>query len=283
MTLVPHKDARILIPGCGNAPSSLEIYDEGYTNMVCADNSATVIQHMCATSNRDIQWDLIDATCMPYHDASFDVVIDKTLIDCLHCCDDPFQCICSYIDEVFRVLAPGGIFMIVSFQSKEEMKSCLRGRAWITKVESLVAPQPTATEQVQAVIPQTGEVLSLGDSALNVTDTDGQAHGIERLLSVCVKGITRKDQIADVIESTASRSKNGKNKKNCKAMTRRQERQYLAEQLLVATALGSGVHSDVIGEAVPPTSTKKGLEVARKKARRNVRRMQCATWAAEDM
>jgi len=127
------KDARLLIPGCGNAPFQLDMYDAGYENLVCGDNSPVVIDQMkaaCEASNRQIQWDLIDATCMPYESSSFEGVLDKALIDCLHCCKDSTQILRRYLDEVFRVLKPGGILVVVSFHSELSMKTVLRGRDW---------------------------------------------------------------------------------------------------------------------------------------------------------
>merc|ERR1712137_1027484 len=100
MASVPRKSARVLIPGCGNAPLLFEMYDEGYTDIVCGDNSPVVIQQMSADSDRNIQWDVMDATCMPYPDGSFDVVVDKALIDCLECSDNAIENIRRYIDEV---------------------------------------------------------------------------------------------------------------------------------------------------------------------------------------
>ncbi|CAE8641960.1 unnamed protein product [Polarella glacialis] len=136
--LLPNKDAQILIPGCGNAPFQLDMYDAGYTNIVCGDNSEIVIGQMQVASDsagRRLQWDLMDVTRMPYENCSFQAVIDKSLIDCLHCCDGATQVLRSYLDEVFRILAPGGLFVAVSCHSRPSMKATLRGRSWQTRVD----------------------------------------------------------------------------------------------------------------------------------------------------
>merc|ERR1712187_430436 len=103
------------------------MYDAGYANLVCGDTSQVVISRMreaCVAAGRQIRWDVMDATQMPYDAATFDVVIDKSLIDCLHCCQEPVQTIRSYFDEVYRVLVPGGRFLTVSFHSKHVMQAC---------------------------------------------------------------------------------------------------------------------------------------------------------------
>lgn len=128
---IPDKEARIFIPGCGNAPFQLDMYGAGYQNMVCGDNSSVVLRQMKeAHADSHIQWDYMDATCMPYENASFDGIVDKSLVDCLLCCDEAVRTMCFYLDEVFRVLAPGGVFVIISCQKTEVMQASLRGRAW---------------------------------------------------------------------------------------------------------------------------------------------------------
>lgn len=157
------KDARLLVPGCGNAPFQLDMYDAGFENLVCGDSSPVVIEQMrtaSETSHRGIQWDLMDATHMPYQSSSLEGVIDKSLIDCLHCCDGAAQILRGYLDEVFRVLVPGGTFMAISCHTKSSMKAVLKGRAWqISKVD---------------LMPLSGRE----DSARNSTVT----------VSVCIKG-----------------------------------------------------------------------------------------------
>lgn len=44
--LIPDKEAKILIIGCGNAPLSEEMYDDGYHNILNLDISSVVIEQM---------------------------------------------------------------------------------------------------------------------------------------------------------------------------------------------------------------------------------------------
>lgn len=43
-TLIPSKESRILVIGCGNAPLSEDLYDDGYRNVFNIDISSVVIQ-----------------------------------------------------------------------------------------------------------------------------------------------------------------------------------------------------------------------------------------------
>lgn len=44
--LLPDKSAKILIIGCGNAPLSEDMYDDGYQNIFNIDISSVVIKQM---------------------------------------------------------------------------------------------------------------------------------------------------------------------------------------------------------------------------------------------
>ena len=44
--LIPHKRARMLVIGCGNAPMSEDMYDEGYELIHNIDISSVVIKQM---------------------------------------------------------------------------------------------------------------------------------------------------------------------------------------------------------------------------------------------
>jgi len=77
---------------------------------------------------------------MQYADHAFDAVVDKSLIDCLRCCDDAKDTTQCYLDEAFRVLAPGGVFVVVSFQSEPYLRAALRRTGWdITKMQDVTA------------------------------------------------------------------------------------------------------------------------------------------------
>ncbi len=77
---------RILVVGCGNAPFSCDLYDDGYTNIVNIDYSSIVIQNMQqlhSTSRPNMQWIVMDMTRNTFPNASFDVVIDKAAMDAI--------------------------------------------------------------------------------------------------------------------------------------------------------------------------------------------------------
>ena len=64
--LIPDKSSRILIIGCGNAPLSEDMYDDGYHNIFNIDISSVVINQMRErNSSRELmQYEVMDCTDM---------------------------------------------------------------------------------------------------------------------------------------------------------------------------------------------------------------------------
>lgn len=118
-----NKDIPILDSGCGNSLLAEELYDDGYRNVTCVDNSPVVVQQMVArqqqTARPELRWLYMDALDMSFPDSSFDLVIDKSLLDTLMCTSGPAGDASVYVQGVFRILRPGGTLMCVSYGKPE--------------------------------------------------------------------------------------------------------------------------------------------------------------------
>jgi ubiquinone/menaquinone biosynthesis C-methylase UbiE len=94
---------------------SQDMYLDGFTNSVSVDFSPVVIEHMAA-KHRHLTFLQMDVRNMSeLADHSFDYVVDKGTLDALLCgsdCEGPVQ---ACLQEVARVLKPGGVYAIVSF------------------------------------------------------------------------------------------------------------------------------------------------------------------------
>ncbi|TRM60752.1 S-adenosyl-L-methionine-dependent methyltransferase [Schizophyllum amplum] len=124
--LIPDKAARILMLGCGNSKLSEDMWDDGYHNIVNVDYSPVVIEQMCrrhGVVRPQMEWHEMDIRELRFDDASFDVAIDKATMDAmLTYKGDPWNppksvvndCM-REVDEVVRVLRPGGIFIYLTF------------------------------------------------------------------------------------------------------------------------------------------------------------------------
>lgn len=129
--------SRILVVGCGNAPFSIDLYDAGYKNIVNVDYSPTVIHKMLrqyGNSRPEMEWLVMDMTQLTFEDASFDIVIDKSVFDAMLADEgdvwNPNQQSIEKAHEacrsISRVLRPdGGIFFQVSLAQPHFRKKYL--------------------------------------------------------------------------------------------------------------------------------------------------------------
>ena len=101
--LLPDKSAKILIIGCGNAPLSEDMYDDGYQNIYNIDISSVVIKQMQERnqSRENMRYEVMDCTNMVgIPNESFDVVIDKSTIDALLCGNNAYLMVAKMTLEV---------------------------------------------------------------------------------------------------------------------------------------------------------------------------------------
>jgi SAM-dependent methyltransferase len=82
----PAADVNVLVVGCGNSSLSADMYDSGFTSIVSVDFSESVIAQMTVenASRPGMRWEVMDIKAMSFPDASFDVVVDKVQLRCLH-------------------------------------------------------------------------------------------------------------------------------------------------------------------------------------------------------
>lgn len=86
--LIPEKDVPILIPGCGNAPFSENLYFTGkFSKLVNIDLSDVAIDQMKAkySSVPGLEFMVMDVLNMDFKDEKFAYIIDKSLVDTLMC------------------------------------------------------------------------------------------------------------------------------------------------------------------------------------------------------
>lgn len=118
-----NKDISILDAGCGSSLLAEDLYDDGYRMVTCIDNSPVVVQQMVERQRKaarpELRWLCMDVLDMSFPDSSFDLVIDKSLLDTLMCTSGPAGDANAYVQGVFRILRPGGTLMCVSYGEPE--------------------------------------------------------------------------------------------------------------------------------------------------------------------
>lgn len=136
----PSSARRVLHVGCGTSVlgellvSNPTIYPD-IGQVVNVDNDAETLRKMqerwqrschCLTNDqrevedatRRMVFQTVDFTSDRLHweDGSFDLAVDKSTLDCLLCND---KAAAGLLAEVYRVLKPGGCYLVVSFHQKE--------------------------------------------------------------------------------------------------------------------------------------------------------------------
>eukprot|EP00743_Colponemidia_sp_Colp-15_P001564 GILK01001709.1.p1 GENE.GILK01001709.1~~GILK01001709.1.p1 ORF type:complete len:363 (-),score=65.21 GILK01001709.1:107-1195(-) len=119
--------SKILIVGCGNAEFSADMYDDGLQNITNIDLSHVVISQMKErhVSREKMTWEEMDATDMKFPDNSFDLIVDKGLLDTLVCGTDSIENTVKMTFEVFRCLKPNGVFVAISLHEEKDFITLL--------------------------------------------------------------------------------------------------------------------------------------------------------------
>ena len=109
-------EAEILIIGCGNSQLSEKLYEEGYRYITNIDFSSTVIEEMKLRHQHyeDIDYQCMDIRSLDVDPNSFQCIIDKAALDCVFCSQDTAESVNKALEEVYRVLAPGGTYLCFS-------------------------------------------------------------------------------------------------------------------------------------------------------------------------
>jgi len=108
---------RILYAGCGSSNLPEELYKKGFKHITCIDISATLIGHLQHRNQglEGIEYLAADARSLTrFDDNSFDIVIEKGMIDALFSGVMSYNSVLQANQEIFRVLKQGCNFVSVS-------------------------------------------------------------------------------------------------------------------------------------------------------------------------
>ncbi|KAK5747161.1 hypothetical protein LTR17_000295 [Elasticomyces elasticus] len=139
----PETKPRILHLGSGNSTLPIGLSNLGYKDQTAVDFSATVIENMKA-AHPSIEWREMDIRDLTFEAESFDICIDKATLDAMLYGSlwDPEEevraNVKAYVDEVTRVLRPGGVWVYVTWRQPHFIKPLIsRDGVWSLDVEVL--------------------------------------------------------------------------------------------------------------------------------------------------
>jgi EEF1A lysine methyltransferase 4 len=145
---------RILQLGCGTSSLTADLFSLGYHDQCSIDLSSVAIETMKTRYldlGPDLEWRVMDVRKMKFDGESFDLAIDKGVLDEIirgGSLRTPEPAVVdkvkAYVDEVARVVRPGGKWLCITFRPPDLLKPWLaREGIWEVKVEILRVPQGT--------------------------------------------------------------------------------------------------------------------------------------------
>lgn len=105
------KSARVIVPGAGNDPCVVDMYDAGYKKLTAFDYAPAAVDRLNdLLGDRAVDVRVADARSLAFGDASFDAALDKGFADAVHLSG----ALSEAITEMTRVLSPGAPYVCVT-------------------------------------------------------------------------------------------------------------------------------------------------------------------------
>lgn len=148
------KTDKILNIGCGNSRLSEEMYEDGYENITNIDFSTKVISQMeerLASKCPNMKFKVMDVLDMKDLPAGeFNTILDKATLDSVLCGDNSTPNCIKMLDEVYKVLAPGGHYMVISYGDPSHREKYLkRAKPWEDfKIDKIAKPSANVTQNL---------------------------------------------------------------------------------------------------------------------------------------
>ena len=81
----------------------------------------------------------------------YDTIIDKGCLDCILCGDNSVPLAAKMMSEIYRVLAPGGHYMVITYGDAEFRKKYLETQNWSSlTVDKLAKPSALVATNINA-------------------------------------------------------------------------------------------------------------------------------------
>jgi SAM-dependent methyltransferase len=135
-------DQRVLVLGCGLSSLEDDMWSDGYQSLVAVDYSPMCVDKRrkrhetrraaacsSAPAAGSLTFEEQDIRSMPaYATGSFDCVLDKATLDTMYNIEvDGDDSVCRMLAEAYRVLAPGGQYVVVTHGAPHERVADLLG------------------------------------------------------------------------------------------------------------------------------------------------------------
>jgi len=140
------KGDSILHIGCGNSSFSTELRSQGWSNITNIDISINGLNKL-KEREKSSEYILMDMTCMPLRDNSYDIILEKATLDSLQVTTkSPWdlqskenRLVSKVLSEISRILRPGGTFISITFSQPHFRVPllCERSLGWSVHVDTV--------------------------------------------------------------------------------------------------------------------------------------------------
>lgn len=134
--LQPLGKGHTLVLGCGNSLLGEEMARDGYLSVTNVDISHTVITQMQGRPVLpNLTYSVMDVRDLRYQENSFDIVVDKSTMDCLYCGNR--EDVSRLVAETYRVLTNTGCYVVLSYGDPQERLPALQEAQWSIATETV--------------------------------------------------------------------------------------------------------------------------------------------------
>ena len=86
-----------------------------------------------------------------FESGSFNTILDKGTLDCILCGDNSVPNAAKMMSEMFRLLAPGGHYMVITYGDPDVRKKYLETQQWASlSVDKLAKPSAAVSSTINA-------------------------------------------------------------------------------------------------------------------------------------
>lgn len=178
------KGPKLLIVGAGTSRLPEELAAEGFEVQTIdfSETSVDILNKRHKAAHLSIKNQIMDVTAMGFAEGSFDVVLDKATLDSVCCQDEELDAESTsagrMIDEVARVLKPGGRYVVLSIAPPDQRLGLLRRPGGVPAQAQHAPGDPAHVPTRQAQRRLSTDALSLW-SALDMCAIDSSGAGAD--------------------------------------------------------------------------------------------------------
>jgi ubiquinone/menaquinone biosynthesis C-methylase UbiE len=126
------REAHVLVVGNGLSLLAEDLVRAGWRDVCAIDYSDTCTRRMrerasgAAAAEARVSYRTMDVTALQYESGAVTTVLDKATLDTMFNADDEQVAVNRMLDETHRVLAPGGVYVVVSYGEPEDRLPALQ-------------------------------------------------------------------------------------------------------------------------------------------------------------